>query len=265
MTKGEDGSSSSYFDWHALGVEAGICFNAIPSRVTFLNGPLQDGQTYQVQQRQQRRPRQLQVEETAEEQRPETVQGNAASKQDADQLSAIEKSMKDLGNVLKKRVDATYKENKRKLLDEYGDQEIPKAVTKKLKKYGVEICALQFLINPESFTQTVENIFHYSFLIKKGSAAISLRETKLADGEASTSNAMFGAPGPVVKYCTENKERTVLPRQAILTLTMKDWRDLCRAYNITKGDLPNRTGSKHARPTATPLSQASATSNRSDE
>jgi hypothetical protein len=34
--------SSAFFDWTALGSEAGAVFNAVPNRVSFLNGPLQD-------------------------------------------------------------------------------------------------------------------------------------------------------------------------------------------------------------------------------
>ena len=36
-------NGGSFFDWRALGVQAGICFNAVPSNVSFLNGPLLDG------------------------------------------------------------------------------------------------------------------------------------------------------------------------------------------------------------------------------
>ena len=53
-----NGDGGAYFDWLALGVEAGICFNAIPSHVSFLNGPLTDDRKLQVKQRQARQPRQ---------------------------------------------------------------------------------------------------------------------------------------------------------------------------------------------------------------
>jgi hypothetical protein len=200
-----------------------------------------DGQPLQVKQRAQRQ-RVVDSDEDAKEERPENVQGHTTK--DADQLSAIEKSMKDLQHSLKKKVDKRYLDNKKRL-QEAHDGDIPGPLKKKLKKYGVEICAIQFLFNPESFTQTVENIFQYSFLIKKGSASIAVRDKTFQDG------TLFGGTnlaGPVVKYTNENKTNArPSARQTIMTLTMKDWKDLCQAYNVTKGDLPHRTGSKHAK------------------
>lgn len=240
-----NGAGGAYFDWLALGVEAGICFNAIPSNVSFLNGPLTDDRQLQVKQRKARQPRQ-QEDEEAEEQKPEDVKGNTT--RDADQLSAIEQSMVVLSRTLQKRVDAQYLEHKRELQEKLGTKEIPEPLKKKLKKQGSNVCAIQYLFNPNSFTQTVENIFHFSFLIKKGSGAISVRDRKsLADVNDNTHHS-FGLPGPTVKYTKENEITNKKPpaKQAIASLTMKDWRDLCQAYNVTKGDIPHRTGSRFA-------------------
>jgi hypothetical protein len=239
--------SSTFFDWTALGSEAGICFNAIPSRVSFLNGPLQDGVTLQVKQRVQR---QRPVEEdTTEEAKPEDVLQGAQTK-DCDQLSAVEQSMKVLEKVLHKQVRKTYTNHKKRLLDEH-DGELPPEVSKRLKKHGTDLCAIQYMFNPTSFTQTVENIFHYSFLIKKGSAQIALRE-KLSE---------FGPAGPVVKYKDENSHRPQ-PKQCIATLTMKDWRELCAAYQVEKGDVPNRTGSKQHKGRASGATQTQTQSSQ---
>jgi hypothetical protein len=211
-----------------LGSEAGICFNAIPSRVSFLNGPLQDGETLQVKQRVQRQ--RAVDQDMTEEAKPEDVQGGQTK--DCDQLSAVEQSMKVLEKVLYKQVKKTYTNHKKRLLEEH-DGELPPDVSKRLKKHGLDFCAINYLFNPTSFTQTVENIFHYSFLVKKGSAQIALREKATE----------FGPAGPVVKYKDENAHRSE-PKQCIATLTMKDFRELCAAYNVEKGDVPNRTGSK---------------------
>jgi non-structural maintenance of chromosomes element 4 len=92
-------------------------------------------------------------------------------------------------------------------------------------------------------TQTVENFFHYSFLVKKGVATLSVREDKNVEG--------FHLPGgPVAKYVT-NVEKYRQPRQAAVNLSMQDWRDLIEAYQIEDSDVPHRTGSKHARLTPT--------------
>lgn len=229
------GGSGAYFDWAALGLEAGVCFNSIPSNVSFLNGPLQDGQPVQVRQRMHRRQERV-AEDNAREEKPEDVQGH--THKDADQLSAIEQSMMAMSKILKKKVDRKYRENKKRLSERYHGK-IPEPVKKKLKKHGVEINAVQFLFNPNSFTQTVENIFHYSFLVKKGFASICVRERAFGD------EGVVAEPGPLIKYINETQKPP--PRQEILSLTMKDWRDLCKAYNVSEGDLPHRSGSKHAR------------------
>jgi len=236
-----------YFDWALLGSQAGVCFNALPSNISFLYGPLTDGKTLEVKQRAKRVV--VQEDSDAEEENPEDVKGH--TDRNADQLSAIEKSMKDLQKTLRKRVNETYQENKRKLEDIHG-AEVPNKLKKKLKKHGVEIDAIQFLFNPKSFTQTVENIFHYSFLVKKGSASLKVQEKgfgQFLDQEA---------PGGIVAKYVQEKGSHPPPRQSIVSLTMQDWRDLCKAYNVEKGDLPHRTGSKQTKRVA--LSQLSQSS-----
>lgn len=226
-----------------MGRQAGICFNSIPSNVSFLNGPLLDGKELQVRQRPQRRQR-VEEDEEAEEEKPEDVKGHTTK--DADQLSAIEKSMKVQKKILHKKVDKHYLEQKRKLDEVYGG-EIPADVKKKLKKFGSEISAVNYLFNPKSFTQTVENIFHYSFLIKKGDAALNVRETGFGES---------GKAGPTVKYVGQNKAKTPKNKQFILNLTMKDYRDFLKVYDVTEGDLPHRTGSKHVKRSSSQLSQS---------
>lgn len=194
-----------------------------------------DGNVMQVRQRAPRQRRQQ--DENAQGEKPEDVKEQDAK--DCDKVSAIEQSMITLDRTLKKRVKETYRDDKRKLAELHGEN-IPGDLAKKLKNHGVGIDAIQYLFNPDSFTQTVENIFHFSFLVKKGSASFLVREKGLTVGSLEL------PPGPVVKYIEENK--SPLPdRQAILTLTMQDWRDLCAAYHVTRGDLPYRTGSKHAK------------------
>lgn len=35
---------------------------------------------------------------------------------------------------------------------------------------------LKFIVNPDSFAQTIENIFYYSFLVRDGTAALEMDE-----------------------------------------------------------------------------------------
>jgi inosine/xanthosine triphosphate pyrophosphatase family protein len=98
----------------------------------------------------------------------------------------------------------------------------------------------------------VENIFHYSFLVKKGTGAIALRDEKGLHIEGIQTK-----PGLKIKYVSEDKMAPVA-RQGILSLTMQDWRALCEAYQVEEGGLPHRKVHKEA--FANSLSQASGIS-----
>lgn len=189
-----------------MGRECGICFNAIPENVTFLAGSLDSQQDIQI--KNARKPRQKEVVDDSKEEEPEAVKN---SKADADQLSAAEKNMKQLKQVLKARAKEQEAKNKSK-----------------------EIDGVQFLFNPESFTQTVENIFNFSFLIKKGDAEIGIDKKK----------SLYVKP-----QCkpTDDRIHEYSPTQAILSFTMRDWKRILMEHGEVTGDLPHRTGSKHAR------------------
>jgi len=231
ITKG----GASYFDWHGLGIQAGVCFNAIPSQVSFLNGPLVDGtEEIRVKQR-ARRVRDTQPESDAEEERPDEIKGH--TKRGADQLGAIQKNMHDMKAALKKKQGKSYMAKKRKIEEFYGGNEsVPKKALSRLKKHQ-DICAVNLLFNPKSFTQTVENMYHYSFLVKEGTASLAVRNEKALDNEGNFS--VDG--GPVAKFLKENRGGNDPPaRQAIINLSMQDWRDLVEAYGVEKSDVPHR-------------------------
>jgi hypothetical protein len=231
---------SGCFNWVAFGRETTVCFNAIPSRVSFLNGPLTGGKPLQVKQRAQR-PKRFLEEGNHVEANPEDVEGHTTK--DADQLSAVEQSMKVLDKTLKTIANVTYNSNKERLENAYNGN-IPEKPAKRLKQRGSETCGIHYLFNPKSFTQTVENIFHYSFLVKKSSASLGVREKDF--GAAHFGEINNG--GPMVKYITKSKtKKHPTPKQAIVNLTMRDYRRLLKAYQVTEGQIPHRTGSKQTK------------------
>ena len=236
MQKGRNPQTGS-FDWVSLGVEAGICFNGVPSSVSFLNGPLTEGKPLKVMHRAARGGRAAASEEIAVEERPEDVKGHTT--RNADSLCAVQTSMIELEKTLHKKVDERYKEAKRHLTEVYGENNIPPPMLKKLKKAGAEVCAIQFLFNPDSFTQTVENIFHFAFCIKKGSAAIAVRKEGYYNQDGLKNKG-----GPRIKYVPPNRSDQPTPKQSIVALTMKDWREMREAYQVEQGDLPHRKTTK---------------------
>jgi non-structural maintenance of chromosomes element 4 len=213
------GATQGYFDWKFLGTEAGICFNALPERVTFLAGALD--QQLPVKVRAARQPRVKDAIHDEAEVKPESVDANG-NKGDADKLSAMEKAMRHIRKKLKARSVEETAANPAGEVEEYPD-----------------IDGVRFLFNPKSFTQTVENIFNFSFLIKKGEAEIGVRPP-LERRRSPT--------GAFVAYRTYDPESPHMEcTQAVCRFTMADWRHLCQKQadsGLENWDLSNRTGSR---------------------
>lgn len=200
-------STNGQFNWLMLGREAGVCFNALPGRVAFLCGPLAADPT--LKKKRERKERRRAEVDLIEAVKPKEVE-EGEQEGDPNKLSATEKTIKQMEKSLKKRV----KENMNAGL-------------------SPEIDACKFLCNPRSFTQTVENIFHFSFLVKKGQAGI-----KFNDGVVERRGDR--TPGLVVTTINGRGSDgdTGAQTQSVLTFTMRDWRAMCEG--ITEGDLPHR-------------------------
>lgn len=95
------------------------------------------------------------------------------------------------------------------------------------------ICLFRFAFNPESFSNTVENLFYISFLIRDGKAAIIEDE--------------HGDPRLMSTYepTEEDRNAGLTRRQIVLELDEGTWRDLCALYDVTQPMIPSRT--THAR------------------
>jgi hypothetical protein len=217
-----------YFDWTTLGKETGTCFNAIPARVQFLAGPLVADFTPPVRKPRAKRTASSQEDDAEEEEeRPEEVKN---PQRNANQLSAVEENINIVSKTIKKRSRDAYKARIAEISQ--LPQEEQAAARKRAKKTGAQVCAIQYMFNPLSFTQTVENLFHYSFLVKSGAGRICL--------------AQDGKPQVAAVPEKEAKEKHQPAKQAIVSLTMRDWRRMCKAYNVKKADIPNRKTAKRA-------------------
>jgi hypothetical protein len=217
-----------------------------------------DGQEeIQVRQRATTR-RNRQEEEDVEEVRPEDVKGHTA--RGADNLSAVQKNIKEVAEALQESVDQNYYKLKRELARKYGGEgSVPEKLTKKLKQ-NPDTDAVQLLFNPKSFTQTVENVFHYSFLVKQGIAGLKVRPK-----EKDIGMGLKIPPGPVAKYIPGENTKTDKPyRQAIVSLNIQDWRDLVEAHEVKECGVPHRTGSKFERPSSASGSSSTPQRRRSE-
>ena len=213
-------NSTSIFDWKSFGIEVGSCFNATPSYCSFLNGPIDS----EYQPKERKKPvRRIIEEEDVKEEEVETVNQKSKNK-DENKLSAVEKQLKVLNKTLKIR-DEQEKEKVHDLAVEYFGKDIEdmnddekKRFMKRVKKSSaIRPCAIQFVMNPDSFTQTVENIFGLSFMVKKGDAEVGVRSYE------DCKDADFGtAPGPWVKKVKFDASKSQPPaKQAIVSFTMQ--------------------------------------------
>lgn len=217
---------NTVFGWRNFGFNAGICFNALPSHVNFLYGPLDAEYKVKERKKVERKKRQAEEEEE-EEQQPEDVDQTQKKESDGNELSAVEQHMRIINKTLIKRSkEESAKASERR--DEYiakiseeieadGDEK-ERQIHKKVKTFKAEsqkVNAVQNLFNPQSFTQTVENVFHFSFLIKENKASIEVRDAEQAE-------EFGGEPGPVIRPLAHNGGAgDNPPRQAIVALNMK--------------------------------------------
>ena len=119
--------------------------------------------------------------------------------------------------------------------EHYGSTEaVPKRALQRLRKHQ-DVCAVNLLFNSKSFTQTVENLYHYSFMVKEGKASLAVRDKKDLDKEG-----IFSVEGGPVAKLVKEQSAFPPPRQAIVNLTMRDWRDLIEAYGVESSDVPHR-------------------------
>ena len=175
-------------DWKTFGQQAVICFNAVPSRCSFAAGRWDDPSLVQ------RKPRaapQKRVANHAPEQRPQDVETKPDGPRKT--LSVAEKSVAALKRDLK--------------------EDFQNVVAKDPAK--AHLNGIEFLFDGQSFTKTVENMFYFSFLVKRSEASVKVTGSDLGGGRYELKPTM-GEESPAA-------------RQGMITLTMRDYRRLVKA------------------------------------
>ncbi|KAF3088089.1 nuclear protein [Orbilia oligospora] len=87
----------------------------------------------------------------------------------------------------------------------------------------------EFVINPESYSQTIENMFYLAFLVKDGRVAILESE----DGLLYLADADPPTPEEIEK---ENISR----KQIVMPMEKHIWRELIEVFDIRKSIIPTR-------------------------
>ncbi|XP_066477088.1 non-structural maintenance of chromosomes element 4 homolog A [Tiliqua scincoides] len=88
------------------------------------------------------------------------------------------------------------------------------------------ISFLEFVMDPNSFARTVENMFHVSFLIRDGHAKITLDQDKLPVIERA--NPVEG----------ENDQDNQARKQVVISMNYQEWQNIVKTFEITEPMIP---------------------------
>lgn len=93
----------------------------------------------------------------------------------------------------------------------------------------------RFIVNPHSYSNSVENLFYVSFLIKEGTASIE-------DDEGGEPILLSVEPPN-----EDDFDKGVARRQIIMEMDMAIWKSLIAEYNIRDSVIPTRKPKPTAR------------------
>ncbi|KAK6505685.1 nuclear protein [Arthrobotrys musiformis] len=194
MSKSRPGDSSDGHDWAYLGREVAAPSMKTAKTSDFMYGPLGV----------QKRQRLIKERKKAVRRRPEEFIRpiDLDEKQIAQNENSTTKNVKD----------------------------IHEALTNYLKTSGEDIVGyFEFVINPESYSQTIENMFYLAFLVKGG--RVSLLESE--DNLLYIDLADPATPEEV-------QEQGIVKKQIVMPMEKHVWRQLIEAFEIKKSIIPTR-------------------------
>ncbi|KAK1147289.1 hypothetical protein N8T08_001366 [Aspergillus melleus] len=204
----EDQGDALNWDW--LGRSACVRSNARPAVSGFLLGPL-----------------------SVQKLRPQELEDKDLDRQETSNLtticSNINKLLAETQNAGQNSVEGVLE----KLVQQSGDEPTEEMVQKVMALHNVAddggIPLFNFCINPKSFGQSVENLFYVSFLVRDGTAGISVDSRQLPTLHHSKPYAP-----------SEAQKKGVQKHQAIFSLDFETWQDLIDAYSIKESIIPHR-------------------------
>lgn len=111
-------------------------------------------------------------------------------------------------------------------------------IAKILKKEPAPFHFIKFFVNPESFSQTIENLFYISFLVRDGTVSI------FEDEDGQPMIVLWDAERESEQ--TQDASKKEEGQQFILDITYDMWRDMIEAFDITESKIPTRNAAVKA-------------------
>ncbi|KAH8423477.1 non-structural maintenance of chromosomes element 4 family protein [Aspergillus melleus] len=223
----EDQGDALNWDW--LGRSACVRSNSRPAVSGFLLGPL----SVQKRTRHLTQRRAREQIDPSQAVRPQELEDKDLDRQETSNLTTICSNINKLLAETQKAGQNSVEGVLEKLFQQSGDEPTDEMVQKVMALHNVAddggIPLFNFCINPKSFGQSVENLFYVSFLVRDGTAGISVDSRQLPTLHHSKPYAP-----------SEAQKKGVQKHQAIFSLDFETWQDLIDAYSIKESIIPHR-------------------------
>ncbi|KAI9795852.1 MAG: nuclear protein [Piccolia ochrophora] len=226
---GSDQENADPLDWAHFGRKACFPHNHRPPVPSFLLGPL----SVQKRVRAPRTRREDLRKRLAERGvRPQELEAVDLERAESSSLTIICKKVRNiLVDFLATRSKAM--ETEAEEMQNRGEDVSEKEVQGLRARYGLAddggIPLFNFVVNPHSFGQTVENLFYVSFLIREGSVGVNQDGNGLPTLHETERQKM-----------QEAQAQGVSKHQAVFALDYRAWRAIIDAFLITEPIIPDR-------------------------
>ncbi|KAK8159289.1 putative nuclear protein Qri2/Nse4 [Phyllosticta citrichinensis] len=233
----EQEESGDAYAWDVLGEQACFSHNQRPPAPGFLLGPLSVQKRVRPTQTTQRRGRLR--HDPSQAKRPQSLEPEDIQRNENNSAMA---SAGKIRAQLIEQIDArtqAFEEEISQMQEDMSDDQVAQ-VMEKHGLYAVHeeanLSLFEFFVNPHSFGQTIENIFHVCFLVK--------------EGQVSIRNDQNGLPTicPADSGGRSEQEAAAAQRyQAVFSLNIPTWKKLIRAYDIREPMITHRQEDQSSR------------------
>ncbi|KAG5981251.1 hypothetical protein E4U55_003144 [Claviceps digitariae] len=229
--EGDIGDEGDMMNWPHLGRFACLPHIRRPALPGFLLGPLS------VEKKARR------MTKRSAPFRPESLRETRPEVLDVDDMAKKENDLTALCTNILQHLHSIQAETQEIVADLIEDDMDDTEKMRLMHQHGLRstggIDLMRFVVNPDSFGQTVENMFYVSFLIRDGRVEIELDEHDLP--------AIAPVDREPVDDGTQQRHGSS-KHQAILSMDEQTWREIIDVFQITNPMIPHRREANHSGP-----------------